>query len=104
MASAPITVSRRVFCTSTTGDAPVTAERTLSMSTGLEASTVTPGRTAPDVSLTVPVIVAWAHAAVGTRTVHMSTTAIFAKPRMVTFLRPLGGQSDIPHPGDTVTA
>ena len=34
----------------------VTAERTFSMSAGLDASTVTPGSTAPDVSFTVPVI------------------------------------------------
>jgi len=34
----------------------VTAERTFSMSTSLEASTETPGRTAPDVSLTTPVM------------------------------------------------
>ena len=32
----------------------VTAERLFSMSTGLEASTVTPGSTAPDVSFTIP--------------------------------------------------
>ncbi len=34
----------------------VTAERTFSISAGLEASTVTPGSTAPDVSLTTPPI------------------------------------------------
>src|SRR5438093_13596388 len=32
----------------------VTADRTFSISAGLETSTVTPGSTAPDVSLTVP--------------------------------------------------
>jgi hypothetical protein len=32
----------------------VTADRTFSIKTGLAASTVTPGSTAPDVSLTVP--------------------------------------------------
>src|SRR5215472_10353103 len=36
----------------------VTAERTFSIKTGLEASTVTPGKTAPDVSVTSPEIVA----------------------------------------------
>ncbi len=38
----------------------VTAVRTFSMMAGLLASTVTPGRTAPDVSFTTPVIDAWA--------------------------------------------
>src|SRR5436190_14169756 len=115
MTRALITVSRRVFCTSTTGDSPVTVtvssraptfisigivivaepassmpsrltelnpgsvnvtvyvpgrrstmrynpelsvvdERVFSISTVLAASTVTPGSTAPDPSLTVPVI------------------------------------------------
>jgi len=60
----------------------VSAERTFSMSTGLDASTVTPGSTAPDVSLTVPVIVAWANAAAGTKTVHTSTTVTFARARI----------------------
>src|SRR5206468_631509 len=36
----------------------VTALRTFSISTGLDASTVTPGRTAPDVSVTTPVMLA----------------------------------------------
>ena len=34
----------------------MTADRTFSISAGLDASTVTPGSTAPDVSLTVPAI------------------------------------------------
>jgi hypothetical protein len=34
----------------------VTAVWDFSISAGLDASTVTPGRTAPDVSLTVPVM------------------------------------------------
>ena len=41
----------------------VTTVRTFSVSDGLEASTVTPGRTAPDESLTTPAIVACASAA-----------------------------------------
>ena len=65
----------------------VTADRTFSMSTGLDASTVTPGRTAPDVSFTVPVIVAWANAAAGATTVHANTTAILARPRISDLLR-----------------
>src|SRR5215471_7603408 len=43
-------------------------ERTFSMSAGLEASTVTPGMTAPDVSRTTPAIFpesAWAHTVAG---------------------------------------
>src|SRR5258708_23614774 len=141
IASALITVSRRVFCTSTTGEAlttvtvssraptvisigmvrvsvpvrtrpsrlmvakpgndtvivyvpgrrstmrykpalSVTALRTFSMSTSLDASTVTPGRTAPDVSLTVPVIAPWANTTVGAKIVHTNTTAIVTRARM----------------------
>src|SRR5678815_1132561 len=46
-------------------------ERTFSMSAGLEASTVTPGMTAPDVSRTTPAMFpgsAWAHAVAGSST------------------------------------
>src|SRR6266550_1167900 len=43
----------------------LTAERTFSISAGLAASTVTPGRTAPDVSFTVPTMLAWAYAVAG---------------------------------------
>src|SRR5207249_9807079 len=55
-------------------------ERTFSMRAGLAASTVTPGMTAPDVSLTTPAIeapsVVCAHAAVGNaaRTIDKRTT------------------------------
>src|SRR6266545_1672849 len=45
----------------------VTTERAFSISAGLLASTVTPGSTAPDGSLTTPVIEAWAKAAEGIR-------------------------------------
>src|SRR5580765_5189429 len=45
-------------------------DRTFSISTELDASTVTPGRTAPDTSLTVPVIEDWARANVGNKTVN----------------------------------
>ena len=44
----------------------VTASRVFSMSTGLDASTVTPGRTAPDESRTTPVMEACANATAGT--------------------------------------
>jgi hypothetical protein len=45
----------------------VTAMRTFSMSAGLEASTVTPGSTPPDWSLTVPVRVPCAKTSDGKR-------------------------------------
>src|SRR5213078_4368917 len=38
------------------------------ISAGLETSTVTPGRTAPEASFTTPVMVAWANARAGTST------------------------------------
>jgi hypothetical protein len=44
---------------------PATTDRTRSIKAGLVASTVTPGSTAPEVSLTVPVMVAWAHTTAG---------------------------------------
>src|SRR5688500_17094985 len=43
----------------------VTAVRTFSIRAGLDASTVTPGSTAPEASLTTPVIDACAHASAG---------------------------------------
>src|SRR4029453_18627568 len=43
----------------------VSTDRTFSMRTGLAASTVTPGSTAPDTSLTTPVIAPCAKAAAG---------------------------------------
>src|SRR6478735_9090673 len=52
----------------------VIADFTFSISTGLAASTVTPGITAPDVSLTVPVNALWARATAGTRTRLASTS------------------------------
>src|SRR5437762_6351236 len=52
----------------------VTAERTFSMSAALAASTVTPGRIAPDVSFTTPVMDAWAYAVAGTIT-KIATTS-----------------------------
>src|SRR5438132_14310140 len=45
--------------------ASLTTERTFSISAGLAASTVTPGNTPPDASLTTPVIAACAYAADG---------------------------------------
>src|SRR5207244_7479556 len=55
----------------------LTALRTLSISAGLEASTVTPGRTAPELSLTTPAIplavACCADAARGSSSAHMRT-------------------------------
>src|SRR5262245_44469646 len=55
----------------------VTVERVFSISAGLDVSTVTPGSTAPDESLTTPVIDAWANTSVGNRTRHASMPAVF---------------------------
>jgi hypothetical protein len=57
-------------------------ERTFSMSTGLLASTVTPGSTAPDVSFTVPVIDACANAMVGMSTASATTCTIRTNARI----------------------
>ena len=51
----------------------VIADFTFSISTGLAASTVTPGITAPEVSFTVPVNTLCARASAGTRTRLAST-------------------------------
>src|SRR5262245_20860009 len=55
-----------------------TAVRTFSMRAGLVASTVTPGRMAPEGALTIPVITACADAAVGRRTIQASTASFNA--------------------------
>jgi hypothetical protein len=56
----------------------VTAERTFSISTLLAASTVTPGRTPPELSVTVPVIVDWATAFAGRRITTANVASHFA--------------------------
>src|SRR5688572_10803200 len=53
------------------------------MSTGLAASTVTPGSTAPDVSLTTPERAAWAKAAVGPATRQATTSPILTNKRIL---------------------
>src|SRR5687768_18061163 len=54
-----------------------TAVRTFSISTGLAASTVTPGNTAPDTSRTTPAMVAWADAVEGiSRAIATAATAM----------------------------
>src|SRR5580765_3894159 len=60
----------------------VTAVRTFSMRAGLDASTVTPGSTAPDSSLTVPVRVPCANARDGSRTSAISHKTGFNARRM----------------------
>src|SRR5262245_59709317 len=54
------------------------------MSAGLEASTVTPGMTAPDVSRTVPAIPVCAAASAGIATTHARVT-----PSVTTILGPM---------------
>src|SRR5262245_50241192 len=51
----------------------VVAERVFSISAGLLASTLTSGRTAPELSLTVPAIAAWAKTVRGAA-IHRHTT------------------------------
>src|SRR5688572_3211328 len=60
----------------------VTATRTFSMSAGLEASTVTPGSTAPELSRTLPVRVACANPATGNRITNERSPRALARSRM----------------------
>ena len=55
----------------------LTAARTFSIRAGLDASTVTPGSTAPDVSFTVPAMVACAHTTAGA-TSRITSAAVAA--------------------------
>src|SRR4029450_6524079 len=79
----------------------VTAVRVFSISVGLEASTVTPGRTAPDASLTTPASVACAYPDEGRTTNQATTNRIRLKALILSLLcrceRPLvcrpGGKS-----------
>src|SRR5580765_476349 len=52
------------------------------MSAGLAASTVAPGRTAPDTSFTTPVMDDWASAEAGRRATHVSTVATRTRLRI----------------------
>jgi hypothetical protein len=54
-----------------------------SMSAGLDASTVTPGKTAPDVSFTTPDIDAWANATAGSKARHRNVTTLLARARFI---------------------
>jgi len=71
--------------------ASVTTVRTFSMSTGLAASTVTPGRTAPDVSLTTPAMAAacCAETADESARFNPTTTTATAPQRFIGRLRVL---------------
>src|SRR4029450_9796055 len=65
----------------------LTTERVRSIRTGLAASTVTPGRTAPEVSRTTPVIAACANAAAGrSKTTNRAPTDRRAKIHIVFLL------------------
>ena len=65
----------------------VTTVRTFSMSTGLAASTVTPGSTAPDVSRTTPAIEACARAGLAPPTRYSRNTPSNAARRRPTIVR-----------------
>src|SRR5437870_9642644 len=65
----------------------VTAVRTFSIRTGLAASTLTPGSTPPDSSLTVPVRVPCANAADGSRRAAIRIKMAFDAQRMVVLLQ-----------------
>src|SRR5262245_1073315 len=64
----------------------VTPVRTFSISAGLDASTVTPGKTPPDSSLTVPVRVPCANTADGRRTAAIRIQTARDAPRIVVLL------------------
>src|SRR5665213_21797 len=60
-------------------DPSVTAARVFSISAGLAASTVTPGRTAPELSFTTPAMDACAYTALGTSATSVNRTTTFNK-------------------------
>src|SRR5262249_58195609 len=55
------------------------AVRIFSIRTGLDAAPATPGSTGPDVSLTTPVIDAWAYTVAGRKRMHADTRRIAIK-------------------------
>src|SRR5687768_407427 len=73
------------------------------MSAGLAASTVTPGRTAPELSRTTPVIDAWAEAAAGASAMTAKTRSramnVFMEPRMLDERRAEGPERLAMKPG-----
>src|SRR5262245_5595421 len=72
----------------------VTTDRTFSINAGLAASTVTPGRTAPDVSLATPAMDACADAAAGRTTRHTIANRIPFKACKSVLLRAEGATTD----------
>ena len=74
----------------------VTTVRTFSVNAGLDASTVTPGRMAPDESLTTPAMVACANAARGRISTAASTTRALIKLRTLSSIT--AGFEDEVHP------
>src|SRR5262245_12337092 len=60
----------------------VTTVRDFSMSAGLDASTLTPGRMAPDVSLTMPATAGWDNAGVARRSSAATTMVPVASARI----------------------
>src|SRR5437867_3768452 len=66
------------------------------MRTGLDASTVTPGRTAPDVSRTTPAMDACANATAGVDSAIKNTSVAFVTPRIVNLLRPCAAPRPLP--------
>src|SRR5262249_7900337 len=71
----------------------LTTERTFSIRTGLDASTDTPGRTAPEASLTTPVMAACASAAAGrSRTSNRAAADRRAKLHIVFLLGRVQGR------------
>ena len=68
--------------------------RTFSISTSLAASTVTPGNTAPELSLTVPVSDACAYATAGIMSRHATTSTALTRTRML----PPPAAADRPRP------
>src|SRR5438552_13140297 len=73
--------------------ASLTTERTFSISTGLAASTVTPGSTAPDASLTTPVMAACANAVTGRSTTTNRAAADRLANGYIVFLLTWGGST-----------
>src|SRR5215475_13091727 len=61
----------------------VTTSRDFSMSAGLDASTLTPGMTAPDASLTMPARAGWENAGMENSSSNARTTDPIAKARIV---------------------
>src|SRR5437762_2789842 len=75
----------------------VTTVRTFSVNAELDASTVTPGRTPPDESLTTPAIVACANATRGRISTAASTTRALIELRTLSSMT-AGFECEVPAP------